>query len=115
MISPACTDCCRVNKKKYVTVSFSLFLLNSLFCYTLFLFKLFFEGDAEISSPLLSQFHRMIVYPLLMIVLMLGSFTRISSEKNPLTNNGEDTTFCHSNPTQGDLRRWLKNMKATSD
>ncbi len=31
--------------------------------------KLRWEGDAEISSPLLSQFHRLIVNPTLMILL----------------------------------------------
>jgi hypothetical protein len=34
--------------------------------------KLGWEGDSEISSPLLSFVHRLIVNPLLMFVLMAG-------------------------------------------
>jgi hypothetical protein len=34
------------------------------------LIKLAMEGDEEISSPLLSQFHRLIVNPTLMILLL---------------------------------------------
>jgi len=36
-----------------------------------FALKISLEGDAEISSPLLSQLHRMIVNPLLMLVLIM--------------------------------------------
>ena len=37
-----------------------------------FLLKLTLEGDSEISSPLLSFIHRLIVNPLLMIVRLMG-------------------------------------------
>jgi hypothetical protein len=37
-----------------------------------FIVKLTLEGDSEISSPLLSQIHRLIVNPLLMFLLMVG-------------------------------------------
>lgn len=36
--------------------------------------KLYTEGPTEISSPLLSPIHRMIVNPLLMIILMVGFY-----------------------------------------
>ena len=39
-----------------------------------FIVKLNLEGDSEISSPLLSQFHRLIVNPTLMILLIIGFF-----------------------------------------
>ena len=61
------------NKATYLRLSTwvfaaELFILLPLY----FLVKLTLEGGSEISSPLLSQFHRMIVNPLLMIVLMMG-------------------------------------------
>ena len=37
-----------------------------------FLLKLNLEGDSEISSPLLSFIHRLVVNPLLMIILLVG-------------------------------------------
>lgn len=45
-------------------IDFSLLLPLYLFI------KLTWEGDAEISSPLLSQFHRLVVNPTLMILLI---------------------------------------------
>lgn len=47
-----------------------------------FVIKLNLEGDSEISSPLLSQIHRLIVNPLLMFLLMLGFlYQRLRVEK----------------------------------
>jgi len=61
------------NKSGYIRVSTWLFLIELFLLLPLYLaLKLFLEGTSEISSPLLSQVHRMIVNPLLMIVLMLG-------------------------------------------
>lgn len=63
------------NKPKYLLVSTWLFLAELLIFLPLyFILKLSLEGNSEISSPLLSQLHRMIVNPLLMIVLMMGFF-----------------------------------------
>ena len=63
------------NKKSYLRLSAWLFVVESVIILPLyFLVKLSWEGDSEISSPLLSQWHRMIVNPLLMIVLMVGFF-----------------------------------------
>lgn len=39
-----------------------------------FILKLSIEGDSEISSPLLSQLHRLIINPTLMILLMIGFY-----------------------------------------
>lgn len=48
-----------------------------------FLLKLSVEGDSEISTPLLSFIHRLIVNPLLMIILLGGLlYQRYSIEKN---------------------------------
>lgn len=45
-------------------------------------FKLSWEGNSEISSPLLSQFHRLIVNPTLMILLFPAVyFQRITKKK----------------------------------
>lgn len=61
------------NKSSYLKVSAWIFLAELLILLPFyFILKLSLEGDSEISSPLLSQLHRMIVNPLLMIVLMAG-------------------------------------------
>lgn len=60
-------------QRKYLKVSFYFFLLELLLILPLyFLIKLSVEGDSEISSPLLSQVHRVIVNPILMILLMIA-------------------------------------------
>lgn len=60
-------------ERKYLTISFYLFLLEVFLLLPIyFLVKLSLEGDSEISSPLLSQIHRLIVNPLLMFLLMVG-------------------------------------------
>lgn len=60
-------------ERKYLTLSFYLFLVEVfLLLPAYFIVKLTLEGDSEISSPLLSQIHRLIVNPLLMFLLMVG-------------------------------------------
>lgn len=60
-------------ERKYLTISFYLFLVEICVLLPLyFMAKLTLEGDSEISSPLLSQIHRLIVNPLLMFLLMVG-------------------------------------------
>ena len=60
-------------ERKYMRVAFYFFLVELLvFLPLYFLIKLSLEGDAEISSPLLSQVHRIIVNPILMILLMIA-------------------------------------------
>ncbi len=49
---------------------FGLFVLLPLY----FILKLSFEGTSEISSPLLSFYHRLIINPTLMIILIAGLF-----------------------------------------
>src|SRR4051812_44327799 len=59
--------------QQYVRFGFRIFLIELFLLLPLyFVLKLSWEGNSEISSPLLSQMHRMIVNPLLMIVLILG-------------------------------------------
>lgn len=61
-------------ERKYLTMAFYVFLFELVFLLPLYFWlKLATEGPVEISSPLLSQVHRMIVNPTLMIVL-IGSF-----------------------------------------
>lgn len=60
-------------ERKYLVVAFYLFLIELIIILPLyFVIKLSLEGDSEVSSPLLSQIHRIIVNPLLMILLMVA-------------------------------------------
>lgn len=62
-------------QKKYLRLSFLVFLGELFIILPLyFILKLTIEGPTEISSPLLSQLHRLIVNPTLMILLMAGFF-----------------------------------------
>jgi exosortase F-associated protein len=62
-------------EKKYLKLAFLVFLVELLIVLPVYLvIKLSLEGDSEVSSPLLSQIHRLIVNPTLMILLMLGFF-----------------------------------------
>jgi len=59
--------------KIYLRAAFYLFLIELLIMLPVYLIlKLNLEGDSELSSPLLSQIHRLIVNPLLMFLLMVG-------------------------------------------
>ena len=59
-----------IKETKLASVVFAIELFAILPFY--FLLKLTLEGDSEISSPLLSFIHRLIVNPLLMIILLVG-------------------------------------------
>lgn len=62
-------------ERKYLRVAFAMFIFELLILLPLYLtIKLTLEGDSEISSPLLSQFHRLIINPMLMILLIFGLF-----------------------------------------
>lgn len=62
-------------ESKYVRFAFVVFLFELLVLLPVyFAFKLSLEGDSEISSPLLSQIHRMIVNPTLMILVIIAFF-----------------------------------------
>ena len=61
--------------KKYLKIAFYVFLIEFLIILPAYLaVKLTLEGDSEISSPLLSHIHRLIVNPMLMILLIAGFF-----------------------------------------
>jgi len=60
---------------KYLAAAFVVFLIELLIILPIyFMVKLNLEGASEISSPLLSQIHRIIVNPLLMVILILGFY-----------------------------------------
>lgn len=60
-------------ERKYLKVAFWVFLAELMIILPAYLMlKLRLEGDSEISSPLLSQIHRLIVNPTLMMVLIAG-------------------------------------------
>lgn len=71
-------------KQIYLKATFYLFLVELFLllpCYLIL--KLNLEGDSELSSPLLSQIHRLIINPLLMFLLTLGFvYQRLKSEKS---------------------------------
>lgn len=71
-------------KQIYLKASFYLFLAELFVILPLYLVvKLNLEGDSELSSPLLSQIHRLIVNPLLMFLLMMGFvYQRLKVEKS---------------------------------
>lgn len=60
-------------KRMYLKASLYLFLVELFVMLPVYLIvKLNLEGTSELSSPLLSQIHRLIVNPLLMFLLMIG-------------------------------------------
>ena len=60
-------------RRTYLVVAFYVFLFELLILLPVyFAVKLSLEGDSEISSPLLSFVHRLIVNPMLMFVLIAG-------------------------------------------
>lgn len=60
---------------KYLKAAFLVFLIELLVILPIyFVAKLNLEGPSEISSPLLSQIHRIIVNPLLMVILIIGFY-----------------------------------------
>lgn len=71
-------------KRIYLQASFYLFLAELFVLLPVYLIiKLKMEGTAELSSPLLSQIHRLIVNPLLMILLIIGFvYQRLKSQKS---------------------------------
>ncbi len=60
---------------KYLKAAWMVFLIELFFILPLyFVIKLNLEGASEISSPLLSQIHRIIVNPLLMVILIIAFY-----------------------------------------
>lgn len=69
-------------ERKYLKIAFYVFLLELLVILPVYLvIKLSLEGNSEISSPLLSQVHRLVVNPMLMILLMGGFFYQKISKR----------------------------------
>jgi exosortase F-associated protein len=62
-------------EKKYLRIAFLVFCFEFFLMLPLYLIiKLNLEGPSEISSPLLSQIHRLIVNPMLMLILIVGFY-----------------------------------------
>jgi exosortase F-associated protein len=62
-------------QKKYVQVAGVVLLVELLVLLPVyFILKYTWEGDSEISSPLLSQLHRLIINPTLMIMLIVAFY-----------------------------------------
>lgn len=60
-------------ERKYLHVAFYLFMVELFIILPLYFWiKLSTEGDSELSSPLLSQIHRLIINPTLMILLIVS-------------------------------------------
>jgi len=60
---------------KYLKAAFLVFTIELLIILPIyFLIKLNLEGPSELSSPLLSQIHRIIVNPLLMVILIIAFY-----------------------------------------
>lgn len=69
--------------RKYVILGFlvqlfGLFIILPVYLY----FKLTFEGDSEISSPLLSFIHRIIINPILVLLLIPAFLYQQQKDKN---------------------------------
>ena len=61
------------NGRKELTLASAVFIIELLILLPFYLaVKLTLEGDSEISAPLLSFIHRLIVNPLLMMILLVG-------------------------------------------
>lgn len=61
------------NSKEELKLASIIFMIEMFLLLPFYFFlKLTLEGDSEISSPLLSFIHRLIVNPLLMIILLAG-------------------------------------------
>jgi len=62
-------------EKKYMRIAFFVFCFELVVLLPVyFVIKLKVEGVSEISSPLLSQVHRLIVNPLLMVMLIVAFY-----------------------------------------
>lgn len=72
------------NNRKVIKLALIIQAVDLFILFPIYLaFKLPAEGVSELSSPFLSQFHRLIVNPTLMILLILGFFyQRIRNPEN---------------------------------
>jgi len=62
-------------KRKFVKMAFLVLLVELIVILPLYFWvKLKMEGTSEISSPLLSQIHRLIVNPMLMLIMIAGFY-----------------------------------------
>lgn len=76
------------HNRRYLSLATYLLLVEVLVILPLYFWiKLSLEGTSEISSPLLSQIHRLIVNPTLMILLIVSFFyQRFRNQRNTVYN-----------------------------
>lgn len=69
-------------ERKYMRIAFWLFCLELFVILPAYLLvKIHLEGPSEISSPLLSQIHRLIVNPMLMLLLIVSFYYQRSRNR----------------------------------
>ena len=69
-------------QRKYVIIGFIVQLFGLLIVLPVYLyFKLSLEGDTEISSPLLSFVHRIVIHPIMVLLLIPGFYFQEQMEK----------------------------------
>lgn len=73
-------------ERKYLRLAGYIFIFEVALVLPLYFWiKLSLEGDSEISTPWLSQIHRMIVNPMLMLLLMVAFVYQRRKEKEKLS------------------------------
>lgn len=71
------------NNRSVTQFAWKLQILDTLLLLPLYLFlKLTVEGDSELSSPLLSQLHRLIINPVIMILVIPAVYFQQFTKKN---------------------------------
>lgn len=75
-------------RKKFLKIAGVVFLIELLILLPIyFVMKYLWEGDSEISSPLLSQLHRLIINPTLMIMLIVAFYYQMYKNDSTKTGN----------------------------
>ena len=70
-------------QRKYVMMGFIVQLIGLFIVLPVYLYiKLSLEGDSEISSPLLSFVHRIVIHPIMVLLLIPAFYYQESKQKN---------------------------------
>ena len=70
-------------QRKYVLIGFIVQLIGLFIVLPVYLYiKLSLEGDSEISSPLLSFVHRIVIHPIMVLLLIPAFYYQESKQKN---------------------------------
>src|SRR6266850_6564218 len=80
-------------EKKYLRIAFLVFCFELFLILPLYLtVKLLVEGSSEISSPLLSPIHRLIVNPMLMLILIVAFYYQRYRDRTADPTDAADDT-----------------------